>query len=315
MIPPTTDHPPSPAGAGVDALPDLPPIEMRRIDCGEVTLECALAGPDDAPLVVLLHGFPDSWTSWRRQIAALAPRFRVAAPSLRGYGGSDRPRSVDAYRMDRLVGDVAGLIRGLGRTDACIVAHDWGGGIAWSFVIDHPEMCRKLVVCNCPHPAPFAKALRSSPRQLLKSWYMFFFQIPRLPEWLLSRNDLRAIEKTFRDLVRRTDREVFSDDDLERIKQGLRPPGAITAAVNYYRAAFRNSAAMQRYAKAPPIACPTLLIWAEDDVALSKDLTTGMEPHFTGPFSILYIPDCSHWVQQEQPEIVNRALLEFLGET
>jgi len=287
-------------------------IEHRRLDCGELVLDCRLAGPENAPLVVLLHGFPESWYSWRYQIAALATEFRVAVPSLRGYGESDRPRPVAAYRIERLVGDVLGLIRRLGRERAYVVGHDWGGGIAWAFAGEHPHACEKLVVCNCPHPALFRRALRSSPRQLLRSWYMFFFQIPWLPEWLLARADFRAIERGFRSMVRRRDREVFSDTDLDEIKRALRPRGAMRAAVNYYRAAFRSTLSSAGFVAERPIRCPTLLVWAEEDDALGKELTYGMERLFTGPFAIRYVPECSHWVQQERPEVVNEALLDFL---
>ena len=287
-------------------------IEHMRIDCGEVTLDCALAGQQGKPLVVLLHGFPESWYSWRHQIPVLAEHFRVAVPSLRGYGNSDRPAEVGAYSMPRLTGDVRGLIRALGYEDAFVVGHDWGGGIAWAFAIDHPEACRKLVVCNCPHPAVFQQALRSNLRQLLRSWYMFFFQIPRLPEWILTRNHLAALERGFRSMVVRKDREVFSDEDLIEMKRAFASPGAMTAAVNYYRAQFRNPSALQRYSLETRIHCPTLLIWAEDDVALGKELTVGTDALIAAPFAIRYVPHCSHWVQQEQPEVVNEALLAFL---
>ena len=287
-------------------------VERRRIDCGEVTLDCALAGDPDRPLVVLLHGFPESWYSWRHQIPALAEHFRVAVPSLRGYGGSDRPTEVAAYEMPHLTGDVRGLIRALGHDDAAIVGHDWGGGISWAFAIDHPDACRKLAVCNCPHPAIFAKNVTSNLRQLLRSWYMFFFQIPRLPEWLLTRKHMAALERGFRDMVVRKDREVFTDDDLREIKRSFDPPGAMTAAINYYRAQFRNRAALTRYSLETRIKCPTLLVWAEDDVALGKELTEGTAELVDAPFAIRFIPDCSHWVQQERPDEVNEALLAFL---
>jgi pimeloyl-ACP methyl ester carboxylesterase len=287
-------------------------IERRRIDCGEVTLDCALAGDPGRPLVVLLHGFPESWYSWRHQIPVLAEHFRVAVPSLRGYGGSDRPQAVSAYEMPRLTGDVRGLIRALGYDEAAIVGHDWGGGISWAFAIDHPDACRKLAVCNCPHPAIFAKHVTSNLRQLLRSWYMFFFQIPRLPEWVLTRDHMRALERAFRDMVVRKDREVFGDDDLREIKRSFEPAGAMTAAVNYYRAQFRNRAALTRYSLDTRIQCPTLLIWAEEDAALGKELTEGTAALIDAPFSIHFIPACSHWVQQERPEEVNAALLAFL---
>jgi pimeloyl-ACP methyl ester carboxylesterase len=147
---------------------------------------------------------------------------------------------------------------------------------------------------------------------MLRSWYVLFFQLPYLPELLLSSGDFRPLERGFRGMVRRRDREVFTDHDLNEIKQAFRPPGAPTAAVNYYRAGFRNPQDLGRYDRLK-IASPTLLIWAEEDTALRKELTYGMEPLFSGPFEIAYIPDCSHWVQQEQPERVNALLLDFLG--
>lgn len=287
-------------------------VERRRIDCGELTLDCALAGDPGRPLVVLLHGFPESWYSWRHQIPVLAEHFRVAVPSLRGYGGSDRPRAVSAYELPHLTGDVRGLIGALGYDDAAIVGHDWGGGISWAFAIDHPDACRKLAVCNCPHPAIFSQHVRRNLRQLLRSWYMFFFQIPRLPEWVLTRNHMAALERGFRDMVVRKDREVFTDDDLREIKRSFAPPGAMTAAVNYYRAQFRNQSALTRYSLETRIKCPTLLVWAEDDVALGKELTEGTAALVEAPFAIRFIPGCSHWVQQERPEEVNEALLAFL---
>ena len=295
----------------INALAGVP-IEHARIDCGEVTLHCALAGDPAKPLVVLLHGFPESWYSWRHQIPVLAEHFRVAVPSLRGYGASDRPADLAAYAMPRLTGDVRGLIGALGRRDAAVVGHDWGGGIAWAFAIDHPEACRKLVVCNCPHPGIFEKALRSSPRQMLRSWYMLFFQIPRLPEWLLTRHHLAAVERGFRSMVVRKDREVFTDADMVEMKRVFDPPGAMTAAVNYYRAQVRNPASLRRYSLDSRIRCPTLLVWAEDDVALGKELTIGTEALIEAPFTLCFVPRCSHWVQQERPDEVNEALLAFL---
>lgn len=289
-------------------------VEHARVDCGEVTLHCALAGDPSRPLVVLLHGFPESWYSWRHQIPVLAERFRVAVPSLRGYGASDRPAAVSDYEMPHLTGDVRGLIRALGYENAAVVGHDWGGGIAWAFAIDHPDACRKLAVCNCPHPGIFQRAMLSNPRQMLRSWYMLFFQIPRLPEWVMTRNHMAALERGFRSMVVRKDREVFSDADLLELKRAFDPPGAITAAVNYYRAQFRNPSVMKRYSVESRIRCPTLLIWAEDDVALGKELTVGTDALIDAPFEIRFIPECSHWVQQERPEEVNAALLAFLGD-
>src|SRR5262249_42468870 len=156
--------------------------------------------------------------SWRHQIEALAPEFFVVAPTLRGYGASDRPKTIEAYRLPHLAADVLGLIRALGRDQARVVGHDWGGGIAWYFALTQPAAVEKLAVLNCPHPAIFARALRTNLRQLRRSWYMFFFQLPRLPEWVLSRADFAALERGFRGWVKRQDRQVFSDQDLDRLK-------------------------------------------------------------------------------------------------
>src|SRR5213078_2881654 len=141
-------------------------LEHRTVATNGINLHCAVDG--DGPLVLFLHGFPECWYSWRHQIAALAPRFRVVAPDLRGYNESDKPEPVSAYALPELVADVRGLIEAFGERDAVIVGHDWGGGVAWTFAMEHPEATRRLVVMNCPHPAIFSQALRNDPRQLRK---------------------------------------------------------------------------------------------------------------------------------------------------
>jgi epoxide hydrolase 4 len=265
----------------------------------------------------------------------LAPHFRVVAPDLRGYNESDKPEGVAAYAMPVLIEDVAGLIRAFGEREAIIVGHDWGGGLAWAFAMERPEMTRRLVVMNCPHLAMFQHHLSNNPRQLLKSWYMFFFQIPWLPETLLGANHAAAIGNAFRSSV--VNHAAFTDEDIRILRDAAAKPGALHSAVNYYRAVFRGPqltdslpAWVRRFwlgdvlqpatprrrtlADWPRIACPTLLIWGEQDVALNKELTYGMEPLFSGPFRIQYIADSGHWVQQEQAGLVNQYLLEFVGD-
>lgn len=262
-------------------------------------------------LVILLHGFPEFWYSWRHQIPALAERFRVVVPDLRGYNDSDKPVGAANYRIDVLTADVMGLIRAFGEDRAVIVGHDWGGGVAWAFAATHPEATGRLIVLNCPHPGPFQKHLRSNWRQLRRSWYMFFFQLPWLPELGMRLNAARFVEQAFRGWAIR--KEAFPDEDLRRYVEAIRKPGMPTAAINYYRAAFRE-VVRHGVRQFPQISSPTLLIWGEEDAALGKELTYDMEPYFTGQFGIRYIPRCSHWVQQEQPELVNRYILEFLTE-
>jgi epoxide hydrolase 4 len=263
----------------------------------------------EGQLLVLLHGFPEFWYSWRHQIPELAKHFTVVAPDLRGYNESDKPVGVANYRVDTLTADVMGLIRAFGEEKAVIVGHDWGGGIAWAFAADYPQATEKLIVLNCPHPAALQKHLRTNRRQLRRSWYMFFFQIPWLPELGIRLHARRFIEQAFRGMAIR--KEAFPDEELKKYVEAIRKPGVATAAINYYRAAFRETVrnGERQFAK---IICPTLLIWGEEDLALGKELTYDMEPYFTDRFEIKYIPRCSHWVQQEQPELVNQYMLDFL---
>jgi pimeloyl-ACP methyl ester carboxylesterase len=304
-------------------------LEHRYVETNGVRLHCAVDGA--GPLVVLLHGFPEHWYSWRHQIAALAPRFRVVAPDLRGYGDSDKPSPVAAYALPELVGDVEGLVTAFGEREAVIVGHDWGGAIAWTFAMERPQATRRLVVMNCPHPAIFAEHLRRNPRQLARSWYMFFFQLPWLPETLLGFAGARAVGEAIRRSTVR--RDAISEDDLRILREAASRPGALRGAVNYYRAAFRSEQAQaawppwlrrfvhgdrpaparrERIEDWPKITAPTLLVWGEGDVALGRELSLGVEALVAAPYEVKYIPLCGHWVQQEQPDVVNAYLLDFL---
>ena len=261
------------------------------------------------PLLILLHGFPEFWYSWRYQIPALAKHFTVVAPDMRGYNESEKPSGVANYHIDRLTGDVGGLIRAFHEERAVIIGHDWGGGVAWTFAANYPHMTEQLVVLNCPHPGTFQKALQENRQQLRRSWYIFYFQIPWLPELGLRLFRRRFIAQAFRGMAVR--KEAFPDKELHKYAEALETPGSARAAINYYRAAFRHRL-RHGAIHLPQISRPTLLIWGEEDTALGKDLTYDMDEYFSDRFEIKYIPKCSHWVQQEQPEVVNQYLLEFL---
>ena len=261
------------------------------------------------PLLILLHGFPEFWYSWRYQIPALAKHFTVVAPDMRGYNESEKPSGVANYHIDRLTGDVGGLIRAFHEERAVIIGHDWGGGVAWSFAANYPHMTEQLVVLNCPHPGTFQKALQENRQQLRRSWYIFYFQIPWLPELGLRLFRRRFIAQAFRGMAVR--KEVFPDKELHKYAEALETPGSARAAINYYRAAFRHRL-RHGAIHLPQISRPTLLIWGEEDTALGKELTHDMDEYFSDRFEIKYISKCSHWVQQEQPELVNQHLLEFL---
>lgn len=276
-----------------------------------IKLHYAEAGAGE--LVIFLHGFPEFWYSWRHQLQALAPHFHVVAPDLRGYNLSDKPANVEDYRMDVLVDDVIGLIDHFGAPQAAIVGHDWGGGLSWAVAQKHADRVSKLVVMQVP-PAAVWRA-NMSLRQLLRSWYMFFFQLPRLPEWMISRNQFAGLDQVFKERVVRSG--AFSDADIAAYKEALQKPGVLTAAVNYYRAnvfrVMRGGQSSGPTAKPDSrIRVPTLFIFAEQDVAILPQTVKGVGNFIDAPYRELRIPDCSHWVQNEAPEEVNAALIEFL---
>jgi epoxide hydrolase 4 len=276
-------------------------------------LNMRIARAGQGPLVVMLHGFPECWYSWRHQLRALSSAFECVAPDMRGYGETDAPEGVANYRIEKLIEDIAGLIGRLGRQRAHVVGHDWGGAVAWATAIGRPEVVERLAVLNCPHPARFRAHIRSNPRQMLRSWYMLFFQIPYLADALLRMNGAAMVGRMIRGSA--VNKAAFSDEDLAHFREAFKRPYTATAALNYYRALRRRD--LWR----PPaehwldarISAPTLLVWGEQDVALGKELTYGMEDLFTGPFEIKYVPDSGHWVQQEKPELVNQYLMEFLS--
>lgn len=261
-------------------------------------------------MALCLHGFPECWFSWRYQLPLLARLgYRAWAPDLRGYGESDRPAGREAYAIERLMDDVAGLIDTSGARSAMLVAHDWGAIIAWYFAMRQLRPLERLVIMNVPHPALMERAMRTW-RQLARSWYVFLFQLPRLPEALFRARHYKAIGDAFRNMA--VDKRRFPDAVLQVYRDNAARPGALTAMINYYRAVVRGGgAARQRRLGYPPIDIPTLMIWGERDVALGKPTTFGTEA-FVRNLTLRYLPNVSHWVQQEAPETVNAMLEAWL---
>ena len=279
-----------------------------------VRLHYAECGAGNDQLVILLHGFPEFWYSWRHQLPVLGDRYHVVAPDMRGYNLSEKPPRVEDYRIEFLVADVLGLIKHFGKSQAAIVAHDWGAGVAWAVAQRHPEVVSKLAALQVPMPA--AWRANFSFRQLRHSWYMFFFQLPSLPEWWARANDFARMDEMYRATTVRSG--VFSDEDLEAYKKALRQPGALTAAINYYRAnAFRS---LVRGGGETPnhsdsrIRVPTLFIYGEHDMAIVPSTVRELGRFIDAPYRELRIPDSGHWVQNEAVDEVNTALLEFLDE-
>lgn len=259
-------------------------------------------------LVVLLHGFPEFWYSWRNQIPELAKHYHVVAPDMRGYNETDKPRGKKNYALATLTNDIVELIKSTGKTKATVVAHDWGGAIGWELGIHHPELLDKLIILNSPHPSVMKKALLTNPKQRKRSWYMFAFQVPVLPELFLS----LGLRKFFKDSFQgwAYNKEAFSDADIDEYVKAFRKKGAIHGGVNYYRAIIGDGA--KDKTKRPPVSVPTLIIWGENDKALGKELTYDLDKYFTAPYRVEYLSKCSHWVQHEYPDKVNSLILDFI---
>jgi pimeloyl-ACP methyl ester carboxylesterase len=283
-------------------------IRYQTVHANGIDFNVAVAGSGDR-LALCLHGFPESSFSWRYQMPLLAQLgFRVWAPDLRGYGGSSRPLGVASYALEILEADVAALIEASGARDVVLIGHDWGALIAWNYAMYGRVPISRLVIMNVPHPALARKGLRTR-RQLAKSWYIFFFQLPWIPEWLLSRNDCAAIGRAFRGMA--VDKARFPREVLQVYRTAAAQPGALTAMLNYYRALVRGLGRTQRRG-APRIAIPTLMIWGEVDAALGKELTYGTDA-YVADLTLRYLPNVSHWVQQEAPETVNGMLEAWLS--
>jgi epoxide hydrolase 4 len=272
--------------------------------------------------VVLLHGFPDCWFGWERQIEALAGAgYRVIAPDQRGYNLSEKPRGVRAYRLDTLVEDVRRLADEVApRQRFHLVGHDWGAFVAWWVALRYPVRLTTLAILNVPHPVAFQRRLRRSVRQLLKSWYVFACQPPWLPEWLLGRNNFARLEKA----LRRSGRPAavagpatFSDRDLTQYRAAWAQPGALSAMLNWYRAAVRYPAlsplaGSDALARRLRVTVPTLILWGVHDVALEREMAMSSAA-LCKDGHLVFFEDASHWVHRDEANEVNARLLGFLG--
>ena len=284
-------------------------IEHAFVQANGLRFHVAQCGQGDR-LALCLHGFPERWISWRFQMPLLARLgFRVWAPDLRGYGESERPSGVASYAIEPLMDDVAGLIDASGARSVLLMAHDWGAIIAWHFAIRRLRPLEKLVILNVPHPGAFAKAFWTW-EQFRRSWYILFFQLPWLPEFLLTRGGAHPLANVFR--TRTLHPENFPDEVIETVRQGWLAPGAATAMLDYYRALVRGGgAARQRQLGFPLIETPTLMLWGEQDLALTKQSSFGTE-RWVRNLTLRYLPDASHFVQQDAYAEVNAMLEAWL---
>ncbi|VDK44015.1 unnamed protein product [Anisakis simplex] len=305
----------------------------------EVNLHYVEAGDMDHPLMLMIHGFPEFWYSWRYQIRYFEKNFQyvifcfficinadvaylsmsfffavcsVVAIDMRGYNESDKPEGIEHYRKSVLAKDIKELISALNHEQAILVAHDWGGAVAWQVAAEYPEVVAKLVVLNCPHPAAFRQLLHSNFRQLMKSWYMFMFQMPSLPEFLYKSNDYQKLKDIFRSEKTGIKRkENFTDEDEDAWLFSFSKPNAFTGPINYYRASFKLQEAQPSSALIKP---NTLIIWGTGDAFLEKR-GADISPQYCEKAQVKFIEGASHWVQQDEPNLVNAYIDKFVMET
>lgn len=282
-------------------------VRFADVQAGAVRLHVAQAGPADGPLVILLHGFPEFWYGWHRQIPALANAgFCVWAPDQRGYNLSDKPERVRDYRLDLLAADVSGLIAAAGRRRAVVAGHDWGGAVAWWLAADRPELVERLIILNVPHPLVLRQMLRTNLRQLLRSWYMFLFQLPWLPEAMARRGNWQGMANG---MVASSRPGTFDEADFEAYRRAWSQPRAMTTMIHWYRAMFRYGAPPPRNCR---ILSPTLLLWGEQDQFIGRE---GAERSLAlcDNATAVFFAEATHWVQHEEPAEINRHMVAFVN--
>jgi len=298
--------------AGCALAKEKPKLKDDYAVVNGVRLHYVTAGK--GPLIVFLHGFPEFWYEWKDQLPEFAKDHRAVAPDMRGYNLSEKPEGVDHYQMKDLVEDVRALAEHLGYKKFILVGHDWGGGVAWSFAIAHPDYLTKLVIVNCPHPAILARELAQNPAQQKASQYMLLFRSAQAEQTLSANNYAGLVDGVLGEGLKTG---VFIEADKQAYIAAWSQPGALTGGLNYYRAA--NLGPPTPDSPATPAAdvnglvvkVPTLVIWGEKDTALLTGNLDGMDK-FVPDLTVKRIPDGSHWVIHEKPALVNEYIREFI---
>jgi pimeloyl-ACP methyl ester carboxylesterase len=281
-------------------------LTERTVENGDVRIQCMTGGSPDPvsrPMVVLLHGFPARWSTWRQIIPPLVQAgYFVVAPDLRGYGASDKPWMPDSYSVPRIAEDVVAIIRAFGHERAFVAGHDFGGGVAWALGMFHPDCVERLAILNSVHPVGFERQMRK-PSQLAKSWYMFFFLLPRIPEWLLSRQDYQFLRRSLAD-------DGLPEAVVADLLEGVRRPGALHAALEWYRTSLRDGARKRLIPK--KVDKPVLVIWGDREAHLDAALAN--PPADWAPnVRVEHIAEGSHWVHHDAPDKVAALLVEHFG--
>ncbi|GMR11143.1 MAG: alpha/beta hydrolase [Anaerolineae bacterium] len=281
-------------------------MEHQQITTNGISLHVVQDGPRAGRLVILLHGFPEFWYGWRRQLPYLsAAGYRVWAPDQRGYNLSDKPEGIAAYTLDELAADVIGLIDAAGQEKAFVVGHDWGAAVAWWVAAKYPERLARMVVINVPHLSVMQAHVRRNLSQMLKSWYVLFFQLPWLPERLARLRNWNAAAQALRVSSRPG---TFTEGDLDTYRQAWSQPKAYTSMLNWYRAVVQKPLAAPAN---PRIGVPTLLIWGAQDRYLGRQMAQP-SVDLCDDGRLVFIDGATHWVQHEEADQVNRLMDGFL---
>lgn len=281
-------------------------LEETYISTNGIRLHTMMAGPQSGPPVVLLHGFPETWRCWIRQLPALVDAgCRVIIPDQRGYNLSDKPKGVKNYRISLLVDDILGLIDALEYEKVNLVGHDWGAVVAWMLANRYPERLHRLNIMNVPHPAVMRRFLMRDLEQLRRSWYVFLFQLPWLPEAGMRRDNWRGAERVLRGSGKI---HTFTNEDIEKYKEAWSQPGAMTAMINWYRAAVLYQ---RPILNDPCIKVPTLMMWGMQDFALSHRMARP-SMDYVKEGNLMLFPEATHWVQRDAAEEVNHYLVDFI---
>ncbi|CAF1022012.1 unnamed protein product [Rotaria sordida] len=281
---------------------------MIKLKSSNVTLHYVSKGSSDHPLMLFVHGFPECWYTWRYQIKYFSKNYRVVAIDQRGYGLSSKPSNIGDYKVETLVRDIADIIEQLGYKSCVLVGHDWGALVSWACAMLYPNLIDKLIIMNVPHPAAYRNNL--SLKQIRRSWYMFFYQVPFIPELLLASDDFAILKKAFYTKpMSLINKHNMTADDLEVFTYTFSQKGTPKSAINYYRAIFRH----QRDDLQVQVTVPVLIIWGCQDGALGEELADASQ-NYCSDVRLKKIRNASHWVQQDVPDEVNQYMEAFLNE-
>jgi pimeloyl-ACP methyl ester carboxylesterase len=286
------------------------PLESRVLHINGIELHVVLAGPPGGKPLIFLHGFPEFWFAWRRQIDHfVSSGYRVIIPDQRGYNLSDKPAGIANYSIDLLARDVVGVLDNVGGSKAFVVGHDWGAAVTWYLAARYSDRIYRTAMLSVPHPRVFIKDLIMNPAQLRKSWYMFLFQLPWLPEFIVRRRDWALLVRALRDT---SAPGLFSDSDLEQYKESWARKGALTAMLNPYRAALLRPSKLALDRERSRVKVPVLLIWGKND-QFAVEAMARESLQYCDNGHLEFFESATHWVQHEEAANVNNLLSQFFA--